>query len=189
MCWCSVNSQGISVVKFMTLNSYHTSFQNHRVKKWKVVIYPQVIVGNYFNILLPGVSTWTINVCSYSVVSDSLISHGLVACQAPLSMGFSKQGYWSGLSFPPPGNLPDPRIEPVSLLSPALADVSFTTQANHHTSHTISQIITITRKVAGDLLSKLGGKEHETCQEKAHFWGNLAADYGLSQIFSVITLW
>ena len=57
----------------------------------------------------------------------------------------------------------------MSLLSPALADVSFTTQANHHTSHTISQIITITRKVAGDLLSKLGGKEHETCQEKAHF--------------------
>ena len=36
---------------------------------------------------------------------------------APLSMGFSKQEYWSGLSFPPPGNLPDPRIEP---RSPAL---------------------------------------------------------------------
>ena len=33
---------------------------------------------------------------------------------APLSMGFSRQGYWSGEPFPPPGDLPDPRIEPVS---------------------------------------------------------------------------
>ena len=34
-----------------------------------------------------------------------------VACQAPLSTGFSRQEYWSGLSFPSPGNLPDPGIE------------------------------------------------------------------------------
>ena len=37
-----------------------------------------------------------------------------VALQAPLSMGFSRQEYWSELPFPPPGDLPDPRIEPVS---------------------------------------------------------------------------
>ena len=43
------------------------------------------------------------------------------ACQAPLSMGFSRQEYWSGLPFPSPGDLPNPGIEPVSLLSPALA--------------------------------------------------------------------
>ena len=35
-----------------------------------------------------------------------------VACQAPLSMEFSRQEYWSGLPFPPPGDLPDPGIEP-----------------------------------------------------------------------------
>ena len=35
-----------------------------------------------------------------------------VACRAPLSMGFSKQEYWSGLPFPSPGNLPKPGIEP-----------------------------------------------------------------------------
>ena len=35
-----------------------------------------------------------------------------VACQAPLSMEFSKQEYWSGLPFPSPGDLPDPGIEP-----------------------------------------------------------------------------
>ena len=49
-----------------------------------------------------------------------------VARQAPLSMGFSRQEYWSGLLFPPPGNLPDPGIEPGSLRSPALAGGFFT---------------------------------------------------------------
>ena len=43
-----------------------------------------------------------------------------VACQAPLSMGFSKQEYWSGLPFSSPGGLPDPGIEPESPVSPAL---------------------------------------------------------------------
>ena len=37
-----------------------------------------------------------------------------VDCQAPLSMKFSRQEYWSGLPFPPPGDVPDPRIEPKS---------------------------------------------------------------------------
>ena len=37
-----------------------------------------------------------------------------VACQATLSMGFSRQEYWSGLPCPPPGDLPDPGIEPGS---------------------------------------------------------------------------
>ena len=52
-----------------------------------------------------------------------------VAHQAPLSMGFSRQEYWSGLPCPPPGDLPDPGIEPASLMSPALADGFFTTSA------------------------------------------------------------
>ena len=50
-----------------------------------------------------------------------------VAHQAPLSMGFSRQEYWSGLPFPPTGHLPDPRIEPASLKSLALAGRFFTT--------------------------------------------------------------
>ena len=41
-----------------------------------------------------------------------------VACQAPLSMRFFRQEYWSGLPFPPPEDLPDPRMEPVSFGSP-----------------------------------------------------------------------
>ena len=43
-----------------------------------------------------------------------LVTLWTVACQAPLSMGFSKQEYWSGLPFPSPGDLPDPGIEPGS---------------------------------------------------------------------------
>ena len=45
-----------------------------------------------------------------------------VAPQAPLSMGFSRQGYWSGLLCPLPGDLPDSGIGPESLKSPALAN-------------------------------------------------------------------
>ena len=52
-----------------------------------------------------------------------------VARQAPLSMGFSRQEYWSGLPCPPPGDLPDSGIEPASLMSPALAGRFFTTSA------------------------------------------------------------
>ena len=50
-----------------------------------------------------------------------------IACQAPLSMGLSRQEYWSGLPCPPPGDLPDPRVEPTSLMSPALTGEIFTT--------------------------------------------------------------
>ena len=50
-----------------------------------------------------------------------------VACQALLSMGFSRQEYWSGLPFPSAGDLPDPGIKPTSLMSPPLAGRFFTT--------------------------------------------------------------
>ena len=52
-----------------------------------------------------------------------------VACQAPLSMGFSRPEYWNRLPFPSPGDLPDPGIEPASHSSPALAGGFFTTSA------------------------------------------------------------
>jgi len=43
---------------------------------------------------------------------STLVTPWTVACQAPLSMGFSRQEYWSGLPFPFPGDLPDPGIKP-----------------------------------------------------------------------------
>ena len=72
----------------------------------------------------------------YSVCMLSHFSHvqlfvtlWTVACQVPLSMRFSRQEYWSGLPFPPPGNLPNPGIEPTSPMFPTLAGRFFTTSA------------------------------------------------------------
>ena len=62
-----------------------------------------------------------------------------VARQAPLSVGFSRQEYWSGLPFSPPGDLLDPGIEHVSLMSPALASVFFTTGATWEALSPISE--------------------------------------------------
>ena len=52
-----------------------------------------------------------------------------VAHQAPLSMGFSRQEYWSGLPYPPPGGFPNPGIKLSSLMSPALAGGFFSSGA------------------------------------------------------------
>ena len=58
-------------------------------------------------------------------MSDSLATPWTVACQALLSLEFSRQKYWSGLPFPSPGDLPDPGIEP---RSPALQADSLPTK-------------------------------------------------------------
>ena len=66
--------------------------------------------------------------CAKSIqLCPTLCDHKTAACQAPLSMEFSRQGYWSGFPCSPPGNLPYPGIKPVSLISPALASRFFTT--------------------------------------------------------------
>ena len=48
-----------------------------------------------------------------------------LACQDPLSRGFSRQEYWLGLLWPPPGDLPEPGIEPEALRSPATASATW----------------------------------------------------------------
>ena len=50
------------------------------------------------------------------------LSDSMDCSPPPTSMGFSRQEYWSGLSFPAPGDLPNPGIEPTSHASPALAE-------------------------------------------------------------------
>ena len=64
---------------------------------------------------------------SHSVASDSFQPR-TVAHQAPLSVEFSRQEYWSGLPFPSPGDLPDPGIEPMYPVSPPLVGRFFTTE-------------------------------------------------------------
>ena len=69
-------------------------------------------------------------VCAKSLSRVQLfVTLWTVTRQAPLSMGFSRQEYWSGLSCLPLGNLPDSGIKPVFSVSPALAGGFFTTKA------------------------------------------------------------
>ena len=65
---------------------------------------------------------------SVTQLCQTLASPWAVAHQALLSMGFPRQEYWSGLSFPTPGDHPHLRIKPMSSASPALAGRFFTTQ-------------------------------------------------------------
>ena len=64
-----------------------------------------------------------VHICLVAVVSDSFVTPWTVAHQAPLSMGFLREEYWSGLPFPSPEDLPYPGIE---LASPALSGGFFT---------------------------------------------------------------
>ena len=68
---------------------------------------------------------WVINYCLVTKLSDSFVTPWTVPFQDPLSMGFPRQEYWSGLPLPSPGDLPDPEIEPVF---PELAGRFFTTE-------------------------------------------------------------
>ena len=64
-------------------------------------------------------------VLSHWIMSDSFVTSCTVAGHPPMSIGCSRQEYWSGLPFPPPGDLPDPGIEPPS---PTLAGGFFITE-------------------------------------------------------------
>ena len=66
-------------------------------------------------------------VCSSLSCVWLFVTPWTIACQVPLSMGFSRQESWNGLPYPSPGDLPNPGIEPMSLSSPALAGRFFTT--------------------------------------------------------------
>ena len=57
--------------------------------------------------------------CACLVASQLFTTPRTVVHQPPLSMGFSRQEYWSGLPFPPPAGLPNPGTEPTSPASPA----------------------------------------------------------------------
>ena len=89
-----------------------------------------LLAGSLFKSPQTGLGTfsvfisWHVCVCAQSLCCVRLFAAPhTVACQAPLSMKFSRQKYWSGLPFHTPGDLPNPGIEPSSLTSPALADI------------------------------------------------------------------
>ena len=110
-CICMAESLCYSPETIITLLILYISIQNKKVKKKK---------QNFFKCTLYAC------MLSWSSPVQLFVTPWTVAHQAPLSMEFSKQEYWSGLSFPSPGDLPDPEIEPSS---PALARRFFTTWA------------------------------------------------------------
>ena len=74
-------------------------------------------------------------------MSDCFTTPRTVAQQAPLSMEFSRQEYWSGLQFPPPGVFPNPGVKPASPMSPASAGGFFTTESHLGSTTPYSAII------------------------------------------------
>ena len=80
--------------------------------------------------------------CAHSVASDSAAPRA-VARQAPLSMGFSRQEHWSGSPCPPPGDLPDPGMTPVSLVSAPLAGGFLSTGATWEAQQTSGKQVTV----------------------------------------------
>ena len=81
---------------------------------FKGQLYTHIYIHMYTYMYI-HVSTWPeapLLLFSRSVVSDSFATPWTVDHQAPLSMGFSRKEYWSGLPFPSPGDLSDPGIEP-----------------------------------------------------------------------------
>ena len=81
---------------------------------------------------------------SGEIVSDSFAMPQTLALQTPLSMGFSRHRYWSGLPFPFPGDLSDSGMEPVSPASPALAGAFFTTESPGKPLSEIYQVLKAT---------------------------------------------
>ena len=90
----------------------------------------------------------TLYACTLSCFScvRLFVTPWTVARPAPLSMGFSRQEYWSGLPCPPPGDLPAPGKEPVSLTSPALAGRFFTTSTTWEAHPSNSLFLQNTKK-------------------------------------------
>ena len=71
-----------------------------------------------------------------------------VALLSPLSMGFPRHEYWSGQPFPSPGDLPDSGIEPMSLMSPALAGGFFTTSATQETPKALLRSLNLKNEIS-----------------------------------------
>ena len=118
------------------------------------------------------------NVCKSKVKGKLLSRVGLLAPwtiprQTPPFMGFSRQEYWSGLPLPTPADLPDPGIEPMSLMSPALAGRFFTTR-------TASEAPRINQLVSGKLQYSTRELSWVLCDDlegwKAGPWGRGSMD-------------
>ena len=113
---------------------YHPSFGSGKLISERWVICPYFLwlvsssIRSQFGDFNIQILLFHFHACGLSCFSrvQLLATLWTLAHEVPLSMGFSRQEYWSGLPSPPPGDLPDPLIEPAFLASPALAVGFFT---------------------------------------------------------------
>ena len=107
----------VQVIKEVTEPRFKLRKSDFRV--WALSVRPPLLMSR--QVLEIRLETSESETVSHSVLSSSLLSHGL----QPLSIRFSRQEYWGGQPFPSPGDLPSPGIEPGS---PALQAVSLPTE-------------------------------------------------------------
>ena len=107
--------------------NYNHSYLSLLTKQWKVLLLLFFFLkGIIHNLCFLGRKC--VLCCAKLLQSCLTLCNPMVCdCQTPLSMRFSRQECWNGLSCPPPGDLPDPGVEPASLTSPALTGIFFTT--------------------------------------------------------------
>ena len=113
-------------------NNFSFLWHSPKVFQWKLfccilIVSPksQLILSN---ILIDNTTVGLMMIIKWKWLSHArlFLTAWTVACQPPLSMQLPRLEHWSGLLFPTPGNLPNPGIEPASLVSPALKGRFFT---------------------------------------------------------------
>ena len=113
--------EGQTSLLLVILTQSHTNW-----RKISHLLLPPSHTSFYTKCLLRLCSDGCVCVCAQSVSHVQLFSTPwTVSHEAPLSMEFSRQEYWSRLPFPPARDLPDPEIQTTSAMSPALAGMSF----------------------------------------------------------------
>ena len=108
-----------------------TSFALKRLHFWSSVILPYPGGMEHYPSLSLAIRSWSpLLTCVLCLVAQSCLTHRDPLDVSPLGSSvhgiFFRQEYWSGLSFPPPGVLPNPGMEPMSLMPPVLAGGFFT---------------------------------------------------------------
>ena len=109
---------------------------------------------------------------------------GYRAWEAPLSMEFSRQVYWSELPFPPLGNLSDPEIKLASLMSPALVGGFFTTSATWEVHLMASANQLLIKLMVALFMKKLTGNPEHGSLSWVWLWTSLLAKWKVSSVRS-----
>ena len=135
--WMHIEGRGyiLPIFMFPINSSFSHPFSNYLLCTTSM---PSTLIGIYRDISVSEIKitpSWhlyfsrsELHACQVAFSSVWLFANlWIVACQAPLSMKFFRQVYWSGLPCPPPGDLPNSGTELMSLMSPALAGGFFTT--------------------------------------------------------------